>query len=139
MQADYTSIYEELRTLKNDINRVKKLTEQLNEICYKLTVSYGLNTGGGSGMPTSAIENLIIKKEKLQVQINDINTKIRIYNKAIASALSPLEREIIYEIIDGNYLLQYARQKGIYKSTVYKIKDKAIYKIAKYIEKEEEQ
>ena len=134
MQAVHIGyICEELQMLKIDIKRVQELTEQLKAISYKITASYGLNAGGGGGMPSSAIENLIIKRNRLQTEIANINAKIRAYNEAIATALTPLEREIVYEIIDGNKLSQYARRKGIYKSTVYKLRDKAIYKIAEYL------
>lgn len=131
-----SSIYEDLKILKCDIQTIKELTAQIDEICYKLTASYGVNAGGGGGgLPSSQIERLIEKKDRLLTQKNELETKVRAYNSAIATVLTPLEREIVYQIIDGNKLSWYARQKGIYKSTVYKISDRAIYKIAMYIER----
>lgn len=134
MRTDRSYIYEQLRMLKSDIERARELTEKLNSIAYKSTASYGLNAGGGGGMPSNQIERLILKKERLQYEIDCLNSRIRGYNEAIIR-LTPLERDVVYVIIDGGKLSHYARQKGIYKSTIYKISDKAIDKIAEYIER----
>jgi hypothetical protein len=136
MRADVKQcIYEDLKVLKSDMQTLKRYKAQLQEICSKTTASYGLNVGGGGGgIPTSQTEKLTEKKVLLQDKISSLDYKIRCYNEAIACALTPLEREVVYEIIDGNRLSDYARRKDIYKSTVYKISDKAIIKIAKYIE-----
>lgn len=137
MRIDTSYICDDLKTLKSDMRRLKRLKIQLSAICCKITASYGLNAGGGGGgLPSSQTENLIIRKDRLQRQINEISDKVRRYNEAFKTVLTPLEREIVYEIIEGGKLSQFARHKNIYKSTIYKLRDKAILKISEYLERE---
>ena len=116
---------------------IERLRERANETQYRITPSYTASGGSSSGWKNSKVENMAIKSIDLQEQRRRIETSFATINKAIANTmLSEKERAVINHIIQGGSLSAYAREKGIYKSYVYKIRDNAVRKIADYIKHE---
>ena len=124
-------ILEDLRTLRYDKRRLKVLYGRLKEITYKLTPTLSLS-GGGGGRPSNQIESLCVRRDEVKREINEIRTKAAMYEAAILTGgLTDRERDVIDAVITGHILTKYAQDSGIYRSNVYKIRDKALKKISR--------
>lgn len=114
---------------------VEQLTNKLNQNSYKVTASYGLTGGGASGHNNaSKVEDFAIKHAQLEAELKEKQAVISLLDTAIANAsMTQREKELITCIMNGYTLSSYARQRNIYKSHIYKIRDNAVKKIVQYI------
>lgn len=116
--------------LKTD---VESLTEKLRSAEYKTTATYG-NTGGSGGYGGSKVESFSIRVMESRRELIRKRNLIDSIDMAIENAeLSKREKELIVLTMGGLSLSSYARQKNIYKSHVYKIRDRALKKMVDYI------
>jgi hypothetical protein len=115
---------------------VKKLSKRLKSSEYTLTPAYKSDGSGFSGFSkNSKVENLATKRLEIQRQLNEKIFWLRKIDDAIEKAgLTKKERDLIECTIKGWSLSSYARQKNIYKSHVYKIRDRALKKMVKWID-----
>jgi len=108
------------------------LEERLQEKCFKMTASYG-NVGHSTAV-VNQVESYCISRYKLKESIEKYKRKLALCDQFLElPALTDREREILVACRDGRCLLDYSRTNGVYKSYVYKIRDRAIKKIARYV------
>ena len=117
------------------LSDIEQLKRKLNQSSYKVTASYGLTGGGGSGHNNSSkVEAFAIRHAQLEAELREKEALITLLDRAIDNAgMTQRERELILCMMGGYTLSSYARQKNIYKSHVYKIRDAALKKIVRYI------
>ena len=108
------------------------LEERLREKCFKMTASYG--GVGHSTAIVNQVESYCISRYKLKESIGKYKRKLALCDQLLElPVLTEREREILIACRDGRCLLEYSRANGVCKSYVYKIRDRAIKKIAKYV------
>lgn len=118
---------------KYHISHAKKLDETLESVTFQLTVVYQ-ETKSFTGNASSAVERFVLKKQKIENELSRLLDLIQLYITAINHCgLTTSEKDVIKCIMERRKLIAYAEEKGIYWSYVYKIKDRAIRKIATYI------
>ena len=123
---------------KHHINQAKKLGETLESITLKLTVTYQ-ETKSFTGNTSSAVERYVMQREKIENELSRLLDSIQLCIAAINHCgLTTSEKEVIKCLMDRKKLIAYAEENGIYWSYVYKIKERAIKKIVKYINKNSE-
>lgn len=117
------------------MKRLYDLRERQKAHCYTITPSY--NPVGGctlGGIETSKVERYYLVQAKIEEEIRDLEDKIVRTSSALAKArLTAREKMLIESIMDGRSLSGFAREKNIYISNVYKMRDKAINKIYYYL------
>lgn len=114
------------------IKREKDLTMSFCKLSISITAGYEITGIKGSGGERSQIERYCLKKDEIESELIGVRLKILTYIHAIKTAgLSEVEKEIVDWLQDGRTISDYAKRKGIYISYAYKIKDRAIRKIAK--------
>lgn len=134
MNAKEKWLLERLKNYELAANDVRQLETRLKEIGYKVSATYGLNGGGGSGKTASKIESLILQRDELEREIQEERRILLSIKDAVNHAgLTARERELVICTVRGESLSSYARSRNIYKSSVYKIRDKALEKMAQYI------
>lgn len=115
------------------LNQLHRLQESLSTCTVKLTTVYEENKASG-GMVSSSVERCVIKRAKIEEEIKNILDAMELYITAINHAgLTQTEKDIIKCLMNRKKLLKYAKEKNIYHSNVYKIKERAVRKIAEYI------
>lgn len=115
---------------------IERLQAKLQSASYKLTATYGLTAGGSGGFGGSKVETLGIRRVEIKRELEKKQATIQQIHDALNhSGLSKRERDLVVCTIRGYSLSDYARQKNIYKSHVYKIRDNALKKMVVYLEK----
>lgn len=118
---------------------IKALKERLEAISYSTTASYSLTGGTFGGFGGSKVESFSIRKMELEREIREKQRLLQTIDKARECAeLTKRERDLIAHIISGGSLSSFARQRNIYKSHIYKIRDKALGKMVDYIRNDTE-
>ena len=123
-----------LSTIKNyqyiDATR-RELEEQLETIVYKVTATYGDAAGGTSSGFSSKVERVAINREKLLAKIRRKELELRRIKRLIeSSGLDATEQAVLWTVAKCGNLRRYARDNKLCKSYVYKIRDRAVKKIA---------
>lgn len=114
------------------LKEISKLKEELLSCEVKITVTYEEGSCGGS--ISSTVERCVIKRNKIERELKKLLDKIEEYITAINHCgLSKTEKEVIKCVIGQKKLIQYAEENGIYWTYVYKIKNRAVSKITRYI------
>lgn len=112
----------------------ERLASKLQSACYRTTASYKMAEGSSGGF-SSKVETFAIRSMETKRMLEAKLTVIRQIDDALAnSGLKKREYELIKHIIQGNSLSSFARQRNIYKSSVYKIRDNALRKMVNHIE-----
>ena len=108
----------------------RELEEQLESIAYKTTATYGDTAGGGGGF-TSKVEDIAIKRQKLmqKIRMKEVEKK-KIKSLIECSGLSDIEQAVLWEVAKCGNLRRFAQCNKICKSNIYKIRDRAIKKVA---------
>lgn len=105
----------------------KELEGQLESLVCKITTEYGDASGVTGGNYESKVEKIAIKRDRVKSKIHAIDLLLQEIKDLIEhSGLDQLEQEILWRVAKCESLISYARNKKIYKSTVYKIRDRAI-------------
>ena len=108
--------------------RLAEIKEKLASKEYRITPSYR-DTGGGTGCRTarSKVEDFAENLLKLHAAAEEYTKKISLADAALnCASLSSREKSLLAWIAGGGRLSTYAAQEGIYKSVVYKRRDKAL-------------
>lgn len=115
------------------LKEISKLQEELLSCKVKITVTYEEGSRGG-GSVSSTVERCVIKRDKIECELKKLLDKIEEYITAINHCgLSKTEKEVIKCVMNQKKLIQYAEENGIYWTYVYKIKNRAVSKITRYI------
>lgn len=108
---------------------VGKLRESLELMGYKMTASYSLEPAGG-GYGGSKVESLGIRRAELEKELARKQAVLERVDKSLREAtLEKRERDLITHMLKGGSLSSFARNRNIYKSHVYKIRDNALKKM----------
>lgn len=130
-ERDLLNILQRYTYLQDQLRKAEGVLEAMQ---YGITPSYD-NTGGGrcSGNK-SKVEEFAIRKMKLQREADEHRKKLRIADAALdCPELTTIEMCTLNWIAMNGKLAEFAEMKGIYKSNVYKIRDKALKKALDYI------
>lgn len=110
----------------------EELEGQLESIVCNITASYG-DLAGCSGKTTNKVEKMAIKRDNLKEKIQALEAKLEEIKSMIdKSGLDPTEKEVLWWAANNGKLAAYARRERIGKDNVYKIRDRAITKIANH-------
>lgn len=133
MNSREKRLLEQLKNYKFIRADIERLSERLAAYNYSTTASYGL-TGGGSGQVVSKVEMLAIKTTETKRELEAKQATIQAIDDAMERAgLNERELKLIYFTMNGCSLSRYAKSVGVYKSHVYKIRDRALKKMANHI------
>lgn len=114
------------------IKKLDDLKEKVKSTGYSLTACYG-DSPSCSSIVSSKIERYCIEKDSIEKEIYSIVVMVQEAINAFKKAeLTELERRLIRHIMNGYNLSSFAREEKIYISNVYKIRNRAIAKIAIY-------
>ena len=115
--------------------RIKELEEKIAAKSFRLTPTYG-STGGSSGTPqVSKVERYVEEKMELEAELSKCRVRLTLVEYIRESGvLSEREYELIEWLQIGGRMSEYARQHGIYKSQVYKIRDNALRKVMDFVQ-----
>lgn len=124
----------ELKNILRDwhllLSRLDELRERSKAHCYAITPSYSSTGSCGSGVVSSKVERYYLAKAQIQEELKELERKVLCVLTAISKArLSNKEKMLIESIMHGRSLSSFAKEKNIYISNVYKMRDKAISKI----------
>lgn len=108
-----------------------ELEGQLESLVSKITTEYGEMAGGGSGTFDSKVEKLAINRTRLESKIKTLDCEICEIKRLIEkSGLDEMEQDILWQVAKSERLISYSRRNNVSKSYVYKIRDRALKKIA---------
>ena len=112
------------------LKRLYDLRERSQAHCYSITPSYSYAGGCATGGVSSKVERYYLVQAQIEEELREVEDKILITSAAVAKArLTSKEKSLIENIMNGHSLSSFAKEKKIYKSNVYKIRDRAISKI----------
>lgn len=105
------------------------LENQLQEQEYKETSSLSQAPARGNGF-NSKVENYAINNLEKTDKLREVNKQLAVIEKYLSSeALDETERRVL-ECVANNYSLKdFAKRNNLYISYIYKIRDRACYKI----------
>lgn len=113
-------------------NRYDEITEQLEELTYRVTPTYGNLAPAMSNSFTSKVETMGIRQAELKSeQAKHKKVVDRITDMIERSGLNEHEKGVLWCIANCEKLQGYARYHRIQQSNVYKIRDRAVRKIDK--------
>lgn len=134
MTSREKDLLEQLKNYQLVKNDIERLTKRLQSAGYSMTAQYGLAPGGHSGEVSSKVERLAMKLHEIKQELEQKLKLLAVLDDAIRNAgLNKRERDLIECTVSGFSLSAYARQHNIYKSHVFKIRDKALKKMRVYI------
>ena len=121
------------------LGKIQRTQDKLRATTYKVTSSYSEDKSFNKVRPVSsnteryAIQN-IQNKDTLKELVEIRDTCIKSFYSA---KLTTTERNLILAVYKqgGKTLSEFAKENGIYKSYVYKVRDRAVGKIRKEIKK----
>lgn len=130
MNSKERLLLEQIKSYAIIQNEVEKLKESLKLTGYKMTANYSAEPSAG-GYGGSKVESLGIRRIQLEKELSCKQAVLNRVDKALQEAhLEKRERDLITHMVRGCSLSSFARQRSIYKSHVYKIRDNALKKIA---------
>lgn len=134
MRDEENRLYETIKDFVYIRNRIADIRLRLAECSYKVTTSYSL-TGGCSGGFTSKVENAAIKELRLRGELEALMKEEADVTDALRNGgLTRREYGLVEGMMCGYSLAEYGRMNGLYISHVYKIRDKALRKMAVYLQ-----
>ena len=129
--------FEVLQNLQNLIyyeERIELLESRLREITPKTTQTYSLTGFSGGGTVSSQVENLCIQKESAIAELQELRKTVAEYYRALENCkLTQLEKTTLTATVQGVKMSKVAKREGLYKSYVYKVRDRAIRKLRLYL------
>lgn len=113
------------------IHILEELKMQLASIVPKTTSNVDAAPASSNGF-RSKVEAMSIKRIELKAKIqNSEKTIARITKMIECSGLTDVEKGALWCIANNERLVQYARRNRIKQSQIYKIRDRALKKVAK--------
>ena len=128
MDAD--KVIETLKSYIYNSTRLEELKEQLDEICPKMTPTYGNLAPTCGGNNSSKVERQGNRVIELKARARVYARKVKQVESFIEeSGLTDREKELMWWIANNGKLAAYARRERIGKDNIYKIRDRAVSKI----------
>jgi len=116
--------------LQSDMER---LEHRIRTMGYKMTANYGPMCGSG-GFGGSKVESHSLRLTDTKQELESKRKIVEMLQDAIDhSGLNKRERNLVIATVNGFSLSAYARRENIYRSYVYKLRDRAIRKMAHHI------
>lgn len=134
MNSEERRLLEKIKNYTLIEDEIMRLRDRLKEENYKVIATYESTGGGSTSNRASKVETMGIRVMELEQQIREKQEILRsIYDAVNNAGLNKRERDLIICTIKGYSLSGYARQKNIYKTHVYKIRDTALRKMLAYL------
>lgn len=136
MEENGRTMLRYLREASETLERIKRLEERIASRTIRVTPSYRTVGGGRSSSPSvSEVERYVEEKIELEEELVKCRVRLTLIEYVKESGvLSGIEYELIEWLQIGGRLSDFARSHGIYKSHVYKIRDKAIEKMLEFVQ-----
>lgn len=117
------------------LDRIRELEERIASKTYKLTPAYDSVGGGRSGNPQlSKVEKYVDDRMELKAELEKCKARMELIDCIRNSkVLTSREYELIEWLMLGGNMSEFARENGIYKSYVYKIRDNALEKMIRFV------
>lgn len=121
------------RVLRSDMEFLER---RIKTMSYKMTANYGPMCGSG-GFGGSKVESHSLRLASLKQELDAKKRVVELLQDAMNnSGLNKRERSLVVATVNGLSLSEYARRENIYRSHVYKIRDGAIKKMVRRMEKD---
>lgn len=135
MEENRRTMLRYLTDVNTTLERIRELEERIASKTIKITPSYD-SMGGGSGSPNvSKVERFVEEKLELEEELTRCRVRLTLVEYIRESnVLTSLEYELIEWLQIGGRMSEFARNHGIYKSHVYKIRDNALEKAVKFVQ-----
>lgn len=121
------------------LNKIDRIEKRMKSRTYITTAQLSHDKSFSSvKLPTSKVESYCLDeihdKEEHETLTQIRDCAVRSFKRA---KLSTLERELLIEMAKNPYLQfsKFARQRGLYVSYVYKVRDRAVRKLQRELEK----
>lgn len=116
--------------------RIRELEERLASQTIRITQNYDVvGGGGGSGGYKSKVEKYVDDKIMIEEELKRLTSRLDMLEIIKNSnVLSRKEYELFEWLQLGGNLSKFAKQKDLYISNVYKIRDRALNKAIKFIQ-----
>lgn len=135
MNSKERLLLERLKSYELIRRDVERLSEKLDAATYKVSANYSLTGGSSGGYGGSKVETYAIRKMEDTKQLEAKQLVLsQIDDARLNASLTKREGDLVTHIINGNSLSSFARQRNIYKSHVYKIRDTALRKMVVHIQ-----
>ena len=136
MDSDAKKLLSFLTNAIENMQRISEIEESMESMSAISAVKYsGDTTGGVRYNEISKVEKFVEKRMDLQEELSRCKARLTLVETIKESkVLSSREYELLEWIQLGGRLSEYAKKKGIYKSTVYKIRDNALSKILEFVQ-----
>jgi hypothetical protein len=117
-----------------EMRRISEIEDSINSMAYISAMRYD-GIGGTTGYcEVSKIERYVEKMIDLKEELERCKARLKLAERIrTANVLTKQEYELIEWLQLGGKLSKYAKSKGLYKSAVYKQRDKALRKIQRFI------
>lgn len=114
--------------------RIRSLEDKISAMTFSVTARYSLSQGRSIGKVSNAVENFYLQKDEKVHELVKLSNKVEAYKDAIKNAgLTDWEHEAVRCLQEGMKINEFAKEKGIYCSYAYKVKDRAIQKLDRYM------
>lgn len=135
MEENRRTMLRYLTDVNTTLERIRELEERIASKTIKITPSYD-SMGGGSGSPNvSKVERFVEEKLELEEELTRCRVRLTLVEYIRESnVLTSLEYELIEWLQIGGRMSEFAKNHGIYKSHVYKIRDNALEKAVKFVQ-----
>lgn len=138
MQSDTKKLLSLLTNATENIQRINEIEESLRSMSIISAVQYSGDggVGGGAGCSeVSKVERYVERMIELKDELARCKARLTLVEQIKTDKiLTKREYELIEWIQLGGRLSEYAKNKGIYKSTVYKIRDNALKKLLEFVQ-----
>lgn len=130
--TDTRELLSYLNDVQFNLRRIKAIEDSIKSMSDISAVNYE-NTGGGGTPELCRVERYVDKMLELKQELEQCKQRLKLTESIMkADILTDDEYELIEWLQLGGKLSVFARRKGLYKSRVYKIRDRALQKIKKY-------
>lgn len=118
------------------LERIRELEDRIASKTYKVTPAYESTGGGSSGnQQLSKVERYVDDVMELKEELEKCKSRMELIDCVRNSkVLTSREYELVEWLMLGGKMSDFAREKNIYKSHVYKIRDNALKKIMKFVQ-----
>jgi hypothetical protein len=130
--TDTRELLSYLNDMQFNLRRIKAIEDSIKSMTDISAVNYE-STGGGGTPELCRVERYVDKMLELKQELEQCKQRLKLTESIMkADILTDDEYELIEWLQLGGKLSVFARRKGLYKSRVYKIRDRALQKIKKY-------
>ena len=136
MEKDIRALLECFKSVQETLSRINELEERIATHSIRLTPSYeNIGAGKSGGSKTSQIERYVETMLELQRELIKCKSRLELVQIVSESGvLTEMEHELLEWLQLGGTMSDFARIHNIYSSNVYKIRDKALNKVLKFVQ-----